>query len=168
MLSGWSKLRDVRKLADRRAALEFEISVAELPGMPPELAASDARVQVQLHFRREQGVNLADVALRGVVPLTCQRCLRPMSLPLDLKSTVAVLDSEADADAVPAGWETCLAEDGQVSPAALAAEELLLALPIVALHAEDCIPGAQLGAAASVERPFAGLRALMDRSESSK
>ena len=64
MSGGALKLRDVRKLADTRAELDLEYSVAELPGMPPEVGGSDGRVHAQLRFGREQGFAIADVSLR--------------------------------------------------------------------------------------------------------
>jgi uncharacterized metal-binding protein YceD (DUF177 family) len=86
-----------------------------------------------------------------------------------------VVDSAAAAARAPEELETFLAPDGHGSLAALAAEELLLALPIVPRHAEgecrlaaDEVEGVQLappGTAAEGEtqRPFADLRAMFER-----
>ena len=84
-------------------------------------------------------------------------------MAVDSQSHVAVIDSEAQADSVAEEVETFLAADGQGTLAALAAEELLLSLPLVPRHAdgEQCRP-----ASAEVEetqRPFADLRALLDQ-----
>ena len=45
-----------------------------------------------------------------------------------------LVGSEREAEEAPVGWETYLAPEGRLSLAALVAEELLLALPIVPLH----------------------------------
>ena len=47
MSGGALKLREVRKLADSRAAFEFELPVAELPDVPREFGAGDGKVQAQ-------------------------------------------------------------------------------------------------------------------------
>ncbi|HEY6452028.1 MAG TPA: YceD family protein [Steroidobacteraceae bacterium] len=168
------KLRDVRKLAETRAAFEFELPVAELPGLPPELLNGDGHVQVQLRFSREQGFAIADVRLGAILEVTCQRCMGPMRLELNTSSPVLVVESEREAEDAPAGWETFLAPEGRLSLAALAAEELLLAVPIVPLHeaGSGCLPVEQASghapaatepAPASAARPFADLRALLER-----
>jgi uncharacterized protein len=182
MPGGALKLRDVRKLAESRAAFDFEMPVAELPGLPPELLAGDGRVQVRVRFAQEQGFAMAEVQLQARLQVICQRCMGPMALALDTSSPVLVVESEREAEEAPAGWETFLAPEGRLSLAALASEELLLAVPIVPLHAADS-PCAQSAPAvdASAERvaaaqpqtppagagttarPFADLRALLER-----
>jgi uncharacterized metal-binding protein YceD (DUF177 family) len=95
-------------------------------------------------------------------------------------SPVLLVDSEQAAENAPEGSETFLAPEGRLSIAALVAEELILALPIVPLHEAlaQCVPPeapasegavapgplpAGAGAPGPVTRPFADLRALMER-----
>jgi uncharacterized protein len=101
-----------------------------------------------------------------------------MPVPIETSSPVLLIESEADAEAAPVEWETYLAAEGRLSLAALAAEELLLALPVVPLHADssaceasagrapaarDAEPAAQSAPATeATTRPFADLRALLD------
>jgi len=83
---------------------------------------------------------------------------------------------------VPEEFETFLATDGHATLAALAAEELLLALPIVPRHgrgewcevssagaeAADSAPAVReaMAPAEETQRPFAELRALLERAKS--
>jgi uncharacterized protein len=178
MSGGALKLREVRKLADSRAAFEFEIPVAELPDMPPEFGSGDGKVQAQLRFGREQGFAVADVELRAQLQVICQRCMAPMQLTVEARSPVLVVETEREAEEAPAGWETFLAPEGRLSLAALVAEEVLLAIPIVPLHDAGLGCAATKPAAAvatpagpktaAVEegatvRPFADLKALLER-----
>ena len=154
----------------------------ELPGLPLGLIVVAGKVHARLQFGREQGFMLARVALRGQLELICQRCMRPMPLQVDTDSPVLLVESESEAEKALVEWETYLAAEGRLSPAALAAEELLLSLPIVLLHAAaDCaastaapVPGDQEAGPAGGGRwarseaamalaPFADLRALLDR-----
>jgi uncharacterized metal-binding protein YceD (DUF177 family) len=105
-----------------------------------------------------------------------------MRLPVAADSQLVVVDSEAQAAAVPEEFETFLAPEGRCTLAALAAEELLLSLPIVPRHASDaqCAPlgvsaaaavaaapaGTPGGAGEETQRPFADLRALLERAKS--
>jgi uncharacterized metal-binding protein YceD (DUF177 family) len=124
---------------------------------------------------------VAKVALTGQVELVCQRCMGPMPWSIDASSTVLLIESETEANGAPVEWETYLAPDGRASVAALAAEELLLALPIVPLHegGTDCVSSvvdedaSSSATRESVEsgampetvsaRPFADLRALLEQ-----
>jgi uncharacterized protein len=171
MPGGASKLRDVRKLSDARAILDLDIPLADLPGLPVELILGGGSLHVEVQFGREQGFMIAQLAMRGELQLVCQRCTEAMRWHVSVKSQVLLIESEAQADGAPAEWETYLAADGRLSMAALAAEELLLALPIVPLHANgsEC-KGDKPAAAPSVPeveqatvRPFADLRALLEQ-----
>lgn len=171
------KLRDVRKLADSRAVFELDIPLAELPGFPVEYQAGGGQVHARLSFGREQGHAMAQVALQADLAATCQRCLGLLQLHVDTHSPVLIVESEQEAEGAPAGWETFLAPEGRLVFAALAAEELLLALPLVPVHAEG-EPCRALATEAGTEpaeashaeapdvetaRPFADLRALLER-----
>jgi uncharacterized protein len=178
MPGGAQKLRDVRKLADARATLDLDIPVAELPGLPGELISGGGQVHARVQFGREQGFMVAQVALQGQLELICQRCMGLMPMPIATSSPVLLIESAADAEAAPVEWETYLAAEGRLSLAALAAEELLLALPVVPLHADSSACEASAGpapvarnaepaaqrapAAEATVRPFADLRALLD------
>jgi uncharacterized protein len=169
MPGGASKLRDVRKLAEAHTILEADVTVAEMPGLPPELTAGRDPLHVKARFGVEQGHWMAHVALSGEVQLICQRCMRPMRWPVDTQSPVLLIESEAQADGAPVEWETFLAHEGRVSLAALGAEELLLGLPIVPLHADsaECASGTAKTVTQAPEpastRPFADLRAMLER-----
>jgi uncharacterized protein len=183
MPNGWSKPRDLAKLAERRAQFEFEIPLDDLPGIPEEFASADEPVQVRLQFGLDSGVAVVDVSLRAVLKPRCQRCLGTMRLEVAADSHVAIVDGEAAAAAVPEEVETFLAHEGHCSLAAVAAEELLLALPIVPRHTagEPCVAAGVSAVAAmdepvaptvasapeETQRPFADLRALLERGRKS-
>jgi uncharacterized protein len=171
MPGGASKLRDVRKLADARAILDLDIPLGELPGLPVELILGGGPLHIHAQFGREQGLMAAQVQLTGELRLVCQRCMGSMPWHVDTSSTVLLIESEAEGDRAPVQCETYLAADGRLNVAALAAEELLLALPIVPLHGDagEC---ETKQAAVAVEpapspqvtaRPFADLRALLEQ-----
>ncbi|MGH8207003.1 MAG: YceD family protein [Steroidobacteraceae bacterium] len=155
----------------------------ELPDFPADFLTDGGQVHARLSFGREQGFAVVQVGLQASLAATCQRCLDPMTLQVDATSSVLIVESEQDAEDVPAGWETFFAPEGRLDFAALTAEELLLALPIVPLHeqtaqcrplappaaatgavAADAAAGIVAEAAAEVTtRPFADLRTLLER-----
>lgn len=185
MPGGWSKQHDYAKLADARAELEYSIPFEALQAQARELgqelgagvSATDEPLRAELRFAREQGQAVATVKVRGAVRLQCQRCMQPFTLSLSLDSRVALLRSEQEADGMPADLETVLAPEGRISAAALVGEEVLLALPIAPRHEQlsECAADAGLAAtpadedrdegteAGATRRPFADLRALLDK-----
>ncbi|HEV7431893.1 MAG TPA: YceD family protein [Steroidobacteraceae bacterium] len=182
MPNGWSKARDLAKLAEMRAQFEFEIPLGDLPGIPEEFSLADGPVRVGLQFGRGPGLGVVHIKLNAVLRPLCQRCLSEMRLPIAADSQLTVVDSDAQAAAVPEEFETFLAPAGHCSLAALAAEELLLSLPIVPRHASDehCLAsGASvrsanaapavaeaMSPAQETQRPFADLRTLLERAKS--
>lgn len=180
------KVRDVRKLADSRAVFELDIPLEQLPGFPAEFLPGSSPLHMGLSFGREQGFAMVQVALQADLATSCQRCLGPMRVCVNTRSPVLIVESEQEADAAPGGWDTFLAPEGRLVFAALAAEELLLALPIVPLHEDlqQCrasgvaaasvaaapasaqppsAPGDAAVTAESTTRPFADLRALLEQ-----
>lgn len=185
------KLRDVRKLADSRAVIDLDVALSSLPDFPAEYVSGGGSVKAHLVFGREQGFAMARVELQAQLSTTCQRCLGVLSLNVQASSPVLIVESQQEAESAPAGWETFLAPEGRLVPEALIGEELLLALPIVPVHepGSECQPladapgadadadvAAQARAAPGVQdppaseppaqgtvRPFADLRALLER-----
>jgi uncharacterized metal-binding protein YceD (DUF177 family) len=92
-----------------------------------------------------------------------------MQLPLRSRVRVALVNTEAEAARVPEELEPMLAPGGRISIGELIAEELLLSLPIVALHegAGQCgsalAPPEANGAPGETHRPFAQLADLLKR-----
>ena len=168
MLEPWSRPLDVDRLADGGAEVEFTIALSELAALRAGVSGS---VGGRLRFRRQQGLAVAELSMRGTATLECQRCLQPLSVPIDAVVEVALVGSESDAARVPEELEPVLAPGGRISVGELVTEELLLTLPIVPLHpaSESCAPAPQEPAAAEpgqeTHKPFARLAELLKRSE---
>lgn len=154
------------RLADSGAEVDFAVPLSQLPGVAAGVAGS---VAGRASFARTQGLPVAELTVRGAATLECQRCMQPMSVPIDTIVRVALVASEADVARVPPELEPVLAPGGRVSIGALLAEELLLTLPIVALHGEGepCAASpAQTAAgepAQDTHKPFARLADLLRR-----
>ncbi len=156
--------------SERQLRIEISLSqLARLEGLilPP---ADEEKVSAVFAFAvNAEGLSCVDGEIRAQVRLTCQRCLSPLSLPLLSDVRWALVDKEDD---LPAGYEQLQTEDGRCDLRALIEDELLLALPIVAMHdINDCAVAEQYRQEILVEearaadeptqRPFADLAALM-------
>ena len=173
MSEPWSQPSDVDRLTDRQADVAFEIPLKRLPRVQAHIAGAGGTVRGVAHFRREAGFRVVEIEMEGEAKLVCQRCLAPMTWPLDGESRAAIVAAESDADRVPQEFETVHAPDDRIRVGDLVEEELLLALPLVPLHAEpdECategdVPGAVEEDAApehETQRPFEQLGELLKR-----
>jgi uncharacterized protein len=128
-------------------------------------------VRGRVHFTREAGFVVADLGMSGAATLVCQRCLETMTEPVESSVRVALITAEADASRVPEHLEPVLAPGGRLTVGELVEEELLLALPIVPLHAQasdcavrDAAPVANSEAPdETTQKPFAQLDKLLKR-----
>jgi DUF177 domain-containing protein len=163
----WSRPLDIDRLADGGADVDFAVALAELTGLHPQQPDVGGSVSGRVHFTRERGFAVAELALEGAAQLQCQRCLQPLQVPLHARVRLALLSSAQEAARVPEDLEPVLASGGRVSLGELITEELLLSLPLVPLH-----EAAQCGVAASQappeegaerQRPFAQLADLLKR-----
>jgi uncharacterized protein len=164
----WSRSLEVDRLADGGADVDFAVPLAELSGLRSKRASVAGNVRGRVNFKREASVAVAQLAVSGVATLECQRCMRPMQVPVDTVVRVGLIASEADVGRVPADLEPMLAPGGRISIGDLITEEMLLTLPIVPLHGE----GEECGAAPRVvpervgeatHKPFARLAELLKR-----
>jgi uncharacterized protein len=125
----------------------------------------------------EGGWPRLDGRVRGTVILTCQRCLGPLSEALDLTLRLALVP-EGGGEAVPEGYESWeMPPDGEAPRLrTLIEDEVLLALPLIARHAERAAcgelspllsetaagdsPGSETEEGEKGNRPFAILKGL--------
>jgi uncharacterized protein len=165
----WSRSLEIDRLADGGADIDFAVPLAELSGLHSLRAGVSGNVSGRAHFLRERGLAVAELTLKGVAQLQCQRCMQPLQLPLDARARVALVAAEEDIGKVPEDLEPMLAPDGRLSIGELVAEELLLTLPLVPLHGAGEACGAQVPPAedevpqGETHQPFARLAELMKR-----
>jgi len=173
MSAAWSKVREIDRLADTRADIDFEIPVTEFTRLHPQLASDVGVVSGRIQFSRESGFAVAEIAAHGSIVMVCQRCMQPMPWRIDTMARVALVTTEADSDRVPEHLEPMHAPGERISIRDLVEEELLLTLPIVPLHADasECDPGASAAQAVveaspdapTTQKPFERLGELFKR-----
>jgi uncharacterized protein len=101
---------------------------------------SDAgNVQVQLQFQRSHASHLVVVGQVDAdgVKMTCQRCLKPITLQLKAKVNLAIASSEQQADELPVEYDPWIVNGERMELVELIDNELMLNLPIIAYH-PDC------------------------------
>src|SRR5215831_18153530 len=106
---------DIDRLADGEADIDFSVALADLPRLRSRLAGATGMVRGRVHFTREAGLAVAELSLHGTATLECQRCMAEMEVPIETRTRVALIPSEADAGRVPEDLEPMLAPGGRVS-----------------------------------------------------
>jgi uncharacterized protein len=137
------KLLDPVKSATKRSEYRGMMLSADMPRLLEVVAGIDDEIDAQVKFLKdEQGLSYFEGQLHCTTSLVCQRCGGVFTHPLDVSfcfSPVQGLDSE-DTDELPDPYEPVEVNDhGEINLLQVFEDELMLSLPIVALHAEeDC------------------------------
>lgn len=162
---------DLRKLTEHWAEVNGVIDLKQLPRLAEFAGVEPQQVEASLcFFRDEEGRRCikGDVSTR--LHLTCQRCLTPVASDIHTQVRLVVVWSEDEVKQLPEALEPWLASDELCATASLLEEELLLALPLVALH-EDCRAPMQTKAPplpvepVTRENPFSVLAELKKRQD---
>jgi uncharacterized protein len=126
----------------------------------------DSKVQIsfKLEFSRDEKNRVFSIVgdLQTTLPLICQRCMQPMQHQLSAMIKMAIVNNEADAENLPAEFELYIDTGVPVKLQDFIEDELLLAMPLVALHKEQECPAADKfkHVETARENPFAELRNL--------
>jgi len=123
---------NIRKAVTRAAHYEGELSAEQLPRSSDLLGPGALRIQAAFG-RDEEHRQVVDVVLAGTVELECQRCLKPVAVPVESRSRLGLVLTDEQAQGLPKTYEPWIAID-EVDLWAMAEEELALALPVVAYH----------------------------------
>jgi uncharacterized protein len=121
-------------------------------------AVTGGEPEIRLHLR-------AHTALQ----MSCQRCLQPVAVVLDVQPTLRFVRDEPQAEALDEGSdeEDVLALTAALDLQALTEDELILALPLVPRHAHCPQPlpmsvgEDDIASAGDSEHAFAGLASLL-------
>lgn len=155
-------------LAGHDSLLKYERLAQEAKGLHPELYV-DWEAEGELHTEPGGGNQVwLHLRVHATFPMTCQRCLGAVDVPLDVDRSFRFVADEATAEALDdESEEDLLALSREFDLRALIEDELLMALPVVPRH-DVCPEPVQLESssedfeAASTQKPnpFAALASL--------
>lgn len=142
-LSGMSRLRPVLLDADGDCRFEVEFGVDAM------------------------GMRYVDVRAEAELPLLCQRTLERFLHPVRLNQRLGLITDESQEAALPEGVEPLLLDaSGELNPAGVVEDELILAVPVVPIDPASAEIEALWPDEAEVDEkpnPFAALAALKDQ-----
>lgn len=160
---------DLLAMSEAGRALSGRMPLASMERVLPVLESDTGELQVELELGKDAaGIRYLQGTIRGEVVLKCQRCLEPLTWPLNLKFRLGIVTDEAAAAALPERYEALLVRDEPASVAEIISDEVLLALPLVPVHEDDdrCqgfMKDYQAPEHAARENPFAVLAELKQK-----
>ncbi|MCU7936328.1 MAG: DUF177 domain-containing protein [Candidatus Thiodiazotropha sp. (ex Dulcina madagascariensis)] len=130
---------DPWRFADLGKEFGGELSLDVFPRLSACLLRPAGRVSFELifgHDRDRDGQRRAVLNgwIRADLPLQCQRCLEEVVYPVDARLSVAFVRGPEEAEQLEESLDPCLVDGDQVVFRDLIEDELLLALPQVAMH----------------------------------
>jgi len=163
------KSYQVQKEVARNGCFEGEIDLPETGRLGEllqrgESSSQDLPITINFEFvRNEYETPMIVGHLETRLDLECQRCLNPLELPLKLDFKLMI--DASDEIVSNSSLDTVYSEDGYIDLVEIAEEELLLAIPLVAMHEDSaCNENWKVAETSSEtparENPFAVLQQL--------
>jgi uncharacterized protein len=139
MLARLPKFIDPLLLADRNANIEGELPVNSLERVADLLSNDVGNISVKLFFGREGRLATIDGHISAVLALKCQRCLKPLEWSVSSDIKLGIVGTLERANNLPEGFEPLLLiEEGKIPLVNIVEDELLLILPSIPKHQDDC------------------------------
>lgn len=170
MSANLPEVLDAWRMVTAQRGFEGRLPLASMTRLKDSLFDTQGDVRFAIQFGRDSlQIPYAEVQIDAELPLECQRSLQRFLHPARIVQRLGLIREEAEEAGLPEGYEPLLVpDDGMLHPAELIEDELILAVPVVAVmpgtHAmeRDWAPGEEEEAQAS---PFAALAALKQTSK---
>lgn len=132
---------DPRKYAQQGVELSGFLALESLPRLQQAVVDGEGSIHARLTFGvNDEGKRVLDGHIKGSVRLICQRCLEPVEHEINSTIYVGIVWSEDQAKALPRSIDPWIVGEGPADFYDIVEEEVLLDLPQVVYHKEQCVP----------------------------
>ena len=129
---------DFLKQVERNACFEGVWPVSAFTRLAEVVYKDQGEIKARLKFGTRAGTNCLDGHVQADLELRCERCLEPVNKHIESDFRFGLITSEDEAGLLPKEFEPLLASNYELSLLELVEDEILLSLPIVARHDEEC------------------------------
>ena len=163
------ELIDPFRLVRQNRILSGTLELRRMERLAPLLHSTEGVASVDLEFGTDDmGVMCVLGHVKAELHFICQRCMQPMTQAVDADVALGLVANRSDADKVAAHYEPLIVEEVPTPLLPIIEDELLLLVPIVALHAPgecEALPQLNMAAEPVAQRanPFAVLAKLKPR-----
>ena len=126
------------RYAERDRGFEGDWPVARFERLKPVLNTDQGTVHAILKFGERSGIAYFKAEISADLDMICQRCAQPMIQHVKGGFLFGFVRSEDEMDMLPEDMEPLLVVDEEQSIFDLIEDELLLSLPQVNAHSEEC------------------------------
>ena len=157
---------DAWRMVSAKRRFEGRLPLSGMTRLRDGLVDAEGDCRYEMEFGRDAVLDLPFVELHieAELPLQCQRTLERFLHPVSLFQRLGLLTDEAQESALPEDMEPFLLDaGGEMHPAELVEDELILAIPVVPMDPRSTEVTAEWPADVEVEEkpnPFAALAAL--------
>jgi len=161
---------DAMLLAVRGSEIEQSFALSDLSRVSDYATSRAAKARLLVKFRHLDGRVLIDGQVTAELRMRCQRCMQPVTVPVDDEFSVLLIGSENELDRLAPEQDAVVAEVERLDLRWLTEEQLLLASPLVPLHTDEAECGIGIlkekavNTPAETQRPFADLREMLKKS----
>ena len=124
------------KLARQQGKLKGYMPLQQLPSLMADCLDDTGNLEADLQLDMQGRWPVMSGTVSASVKMTCQRCLEAVDVPLQANISLGFSQSEEALEEMPENLEPYLLEEEEIPLADVLEQELILALPIVAYHAE--------------------------------
>lgn len=156
---------DGLEFARKGGALRGTLDLGSLERLRDSLASAEGAIEYAIQgVQNPGGRPMLRLAVTGTLQLRCQRCLGPLTYPVNLTSAFLLLRDESEfadlADELDDTADGIVAQP-RMDVAAMVEDEIILGLPYAPRHPQgECAAGAAGDQAAGRESPLAALARL--------
>lgn len=126
------------RLAQHERNLQGLMPIAQMARLQDSLCDNQGEISIVLNFQYDdQHRPMILGKIQGQLALLCQRCLQPMQYPLQREVVLFILKTGQSDEGLPESADFLTLEQNSLSLWDLVEDEVILSLPIVAMH-EQC------------------------------
>ena len=146
---------DALKLCQQGVQISGFFPLLRLQRLSQQLYIAEGNVQTELSFGvDQQSRKIVSGHLEAVLPLVCQRCLERIDISVTTELSLALVWNDDQAAQLPRTLDPVFMDGEDLDLLEIVEEELLLALPLVAIHDEGvCQPPKILVEQVDVDEP---------------
>jgi len=128
---------DLYQLSEKGADIAGTWPVAKMPRLLSMLGSESGQAHAEMHFAKSGRNRYVKGHITAAVEIQCQRCMDIMTLQIDTEFSLGLVETEAQIDKLPEGFEPLITEGRHFLPDVIE-DELILAVPIVPVHESEC------------------------------
>ncbi|GAB2658322.1 YceD family protein [Arenimonas aestuarii] len=159
---------DAWRMVAAKRLFDGHLPLSGMPRLRPVLADAEGDCRFEVEFGVDaMGMRYVEVRAEAELPLLCQRTLERFLYPVRIDQRLGLITDESQEAALPEGVEPLLLDaSGELNPAGLVEDELILAVPVVPIDPASAEIEANWPDEAEEDEkpnPFAALAALKEQ-----